>query len=485
LDRQTLTAIKNKAFDKQLEFINSTSKRRILFVPRRGAKTTAIAILFLLYVLALKNIRLIFFALSGENAEYAFIPAIKPILEEYDIIEGRDFTYNKTERLFEFLETNSTICLKGMDSSYKDMDKVLGGRCFAIAIDECQNQTQDIDKAINKNIQPAVSDYIKHGGGIIILAGTAGDFMGDNFWYKLITSPNHGGWEFFSWEGKDNPYMKEAKEEEEKIWLEMYGESYTSLAWYRQQYLNEWVCDGDRKVYHLSNFNILGQQNCKEPFPSKEFLFTAKYILGMDFGFYPDPMAFVIGCYNLKYSNKLFIIDEFQANNMLIGEVASKIKELDMQYKFFVKVADAGAQAKAQVADLNDTYNLYIIPADKAGKLSHQNMINSDFLSQQIFIHPNCVQLINQAQNLIWDPIQLAQSKRVEKQSMPNDLLDSMLYLHHYSRHAWYKSPVIKMNSQQDEFIQKIIENDIKESKFSFINRNKNRFNPYKINKII
>ena len=454
MDKTQLLAIKEKAFDKQRHVLRDKSKRIALFVGRRGAKTSTIVIAFLMYALLHDNIRLVFIGLTGEQAENAFLPHATQFMEALDIYEEQDYTFNKAERLFEFNETHSTISLKGYDTSYKEMDKILGGKCFAVAIDECQNQTQDIEKAILYKIQPAVSDYLPVGGGLIFLAGTAGDYMGDNFWYRLCSAPNHLGWSFHTWLDKENPYMLAAKQMEDTEFERQYGKDFRQLDWYKQQYLNQWITSGKRLVYQMDNRNLLGMPDCKTDKPSFQFLSDATYGLGMDFGFSPDPMAFLVVAYNNRYSDKLFVVEEHKQNEMYVSDVSAKIRSLEQRYKFAFMVADAGAQAKAQVADLNANYGHCIIPADKPGKQAHQNTINSDLRSGNILIDPiACHQLINEMQNLIWDPIKLnTDNKREEKAGLANDLCDSLLYIHNHCRHLWYVAPKPKFivpNEQQ------------------------------------
>jgi Terminase RNaseH-like domain len=443
LDKELLIKLKEKGFDKQRAVIRDKSKRIALFVGRRGAKTSTIVIMFLMFAMLHKKIRLVFIGLTGEQAENAFLPHATQFLESLDIYEGPNYSYNKTERLFTFLDTNSTISLKGYDTSYKEMDKILGGNCFAVAIDECQSQTQDIEKAILYKIQQAVSDHLPHGGGIIILAGTAGDYMGDNMWYRLCSTPNHLGWSFHTWLDKENPYMLAAKLMEDADFEQRYGPDFRELDWYKQQYLNQWITSGKRLVYQLTNKNLLGMPECQGVQPSAQFMQDAIFGLGMDFGFSPDPMAFLVVAYNPRYSDKLYVIEEYKQTEMYISDVDAKITQLSQRYKFNFMVADAGAQAKAQVADLNQNYGRAIIAADKAGKYAHQNTINSDFRSGHILIDPiACPQLINEMQNLIWDPIKLnTQNKREEKDGLPNDLSDSFVYVHNHCRHLWYIAP--------------------------------------------
>lgn len=464
MDRQTLLNIKAKAFDKQMSFINDKSLRKVMFVPRRGAKTTAIAILFLLFAFIHKNIRLIFIGLTSENAENAFLPALLPILQEFGIIEGKDYKYNQQDHIFTFLQTNSTISLKGYDVSYKEMDKILGGKCFAVAIDECQSQTQDLEKAILYKIQPALSDYIPQGGGILILAGTAGDMTGSNFWYRICEgyktekdadnnpATPHLGWSFHTWEGQGNPHMKVAKILEDAEFEKRYGPKFRELDWYQQQYLNKWIVSESRHVYHFNNFNIVGytptlpdgtpdlQKTTSIP---PDFFKNAIYGLGMDWGYAPDPMAFVVGAYNFFYSNKMVVVKTFKKTEMLPHHINDKIDELDKIYHFQFMVADAGGQGKAHVANINITYHKHIMVADKFGKAEHQEMLNSDLQMGFILIPPDCIELIDELQNLLLDPIKLNQGKRVEKSSQSNNLADALLYLHHHCRHQWYREPTL------------------------------------------
>lgn len=443
MDKQLILSIKEQAFDKQRAVIRDKSKRIALHVGRRGAKTTTIVILFLCYALMYDNIRLIFIGLTGETAEQAFLPHAIKLLEHVGMVEGVHYTFNKTERLLTFTATKSCISLKGYDVSYKEMDKILGGKAFSVAIDECQSHTQDIEKAILYKIQPAISDYLPQGGGNIFLMGTSGDFMGSNFWYRICTDPNHLGWKYYTWLDKENPFMKAAKEMEDQEFESQYGPNFQELDWYRQQYKNEWIVSAHRLTYQITGKNILGHVECTSERPSIQFLATATYGLGMDWGFSPDPMAFLVVAYNKNFGNKLHVIEEYKQEKMYLTDIDKKIRELDRRYHFAFKVADAGALAKGQVDDLNTNYGHTVLTADKAGKFAHQNTINSDFHAGNILIDPKaCPTLLDELQNLIWDPIKLnTENKRVEKEGLPNHLCDALLYIHHHCRHLWYQPP--------------------------------------------
>ena len=273
--------------------------------------------------------------------------------------------------------------------------------------------------------------------------------------------------------------MAEQKLIEQTKFLELYGPGYVEEDWWKEQYLCQWVHSTKRQVYKLSNKNLIGHLECGEEAPTAQFLQTATYGLGMDFGFSPDPMAFLTVAYNLKYSNKFYVIEEFKQTEMYDQDVSNKIKELDRKYHYTFMVADAGAQANQRVSNLNVNFGHFIVAADKPGKEAHWNMINSDFRSGNILISPNCSQLINEMQNLIFDPVQLnTNNKRVEKAGLPNDLCDSLLYIHHHCRHHWYKAPKPIVPVEQ-HFVSAILKGEKKFDKEDIIRRNKDRYNPY------
>jgi hypothetical protein len=159
-------------------------------------------------------------------------------------------------------------------------------------------------------------------------------------------------------------------------------------------------------------------------------------------GFHPDPNAFTITAYNLKFDNRYHVLKSYQRGRITTQEIAAEITRLDQRYHFSYMVADGGAQGAQIVHDLQTTYQLPIQAADKYGKLAHQNMINSDFITQQIIIYqPDNQELIQQLLNVIWDRKALLQGKFVEDTKFPNHLTDSLLYNHHHSRHNWYRAP--------------------------------------------
>lgn len=424
MNNKLIKAIKSTAWQRQLDVIRDImvehSRRVAIFVPRRGAKTTAVVLLFIMCALAYKNIRLIFIGLTGETAENAFLPHALKAFAQAGLEEDIDYSYNLTERTFTFFSTNSTIHLKGFDMSYKEMDKILGGNAFGVAIDEAQSHTQDLEQAILKKIQPAVSDYIPVGGGFIILLGTAGDLK--NFWYKMVTTPNHLGWSFHQWDAKENPFMAEAKEIEEQDFLAQYGPGYKEEDWYQQQYLNQWVFNSDSFCYHYDT-----TLNTVTELP----IITSaswQHFCGMDLGF-EDDNAWVIYAQN-KYSPHLYIVETHRQNHMNVFQIMDMTLAFHKKYKLQSISVDTGGGGKTIAETMKlPKYLLPIEAAIKTGdKKSRIATMNGYLQTGRIKVLPNNQDLIDEWQTLKWDPKRVILGEWKEDERFKNHLGDAALY---------------------------------------------------------
>lgn len=457
--KDTLIAIKNKGFDKQRAVFSDKSKRIALFVGRRSGKTTTIAILFLLLALMHKRIRLVFIGLTGEGAENAFCPAIEKELRDFKMHKGQHWVYNNTERTYTFLDTGSTISLKGYDTSYKEMDKILGGKCFAVAIDECQSQTQDIEKAILYKIQPAVSDYLPQGGGQIILAGTAGDYMGQAFWYRLTTDPSHLGWSFYHWLDKENPHMLQAKLLEDKQFEDMYGKDFREEQdWYKQQYLCVWEIGEKSRVYQYDKDknNLTDAKLCQELSAYKS---NYVYILGIDLG-HNDALAMVLSCYGRHDGNYYIVASEkfYKLNDL--GVFAQRLQYYRAKYNITHYTIDSAGSGKLIVEDFRRRYRIpFMYPKSKTDKQDFIRQMNSDFVSGKIkVIAANNKELIEEWQTLLLDREALEEGYKKEADKYHNDACDAALYGYSIAKHfGWtpaapvqdYSSPMREETEKQ------------------------------------
>lgn len=452
---EILKAIYQSAFSQQKAFIKDPSTRKALFVPRRGAKTYTIAIYILLAALTHPNVKIVYLGLSKESAENGlWKDGLLKIFNDFAFEEGKDYKYNRSRRIVE-LANGSTIRMTGADTSFKEPAKLLGGKYFMAIIDECQNYTTDLANIILTVLGPAVSDYLTDGGGQIILAGTAGPYMGEHYWYKINTS--NLGWSIHSWKGTDNPFMVAAKLIEEQKFLQDFGPNYIQLEWYRQQYLCAWIIDTENRIYKYDpNSNALTNPTLIKSLLSKESKWN--YIIGMDFG-YEDDNALVVGAF-YKHDPVCYIVDSFKKNHMQIDELADLIQKWKDKYKPIHIVGDA--QNKIVIESLRQRYRIPIVAAKKLGKFSHTVDMNSDFKLARIqVIAANNAALIDEWSNCSWHQGKRAQGEFVETASNSNHLADAALYLHHFSKH--YRATPEPVITEQDARMT-IAENRLKKT---------------------
>lgn len=473
--------ILSTAFYQQRLFMADKSRRKCLFVARRGAKTFAIAIYILLAAISNPKVKILYLGLSKESAENAlWRDCLQTIFDNAGMKEGTHYTYNRVNKTVEF-RNKSTIRMTGADTSFKEPGKLLGGKYFMAVIDECQNYTQNLESIILSVLGPAVSDYINDGGGQIILAGTAGPYMGKHYWYRINTEKELG-WSIHTWDGKDNPHMKVQKEVEEHDFLQQYGPDYVKTDWYQQQYLCHWVFATTALIYKFERGCNISSPECIDSLsgkrierPSEAFLASATYILALDIG-YNDPSAFVVVAYNLKYSNKLFVIESFVQDKLLPREIAAKIKALDSRYRFTYMVGDSSNLTVFET--LCQDYSFPIEKANRTGKLSHQFVLNGDFVCKNIVFMPGNEALTDQLQTVVWDRTALVDGRYVEDPAYKNDLTDALLYAHNYSRHLWFRPPP-KQETEQEHFVSSILEGERALNRIDMLKADKRRLNPY------
>ena len=368
-------------------------------------------------------------------------------------------------------QNGTLLYLIGIDANKKQKEKVRGIKSSLNLIDEMQSFTQDTKLIVQEIIGPAAADTKAR----TIAAGTAGNALGENYWYELTKnaskdnpiaySVKHPEWKIYwkSWE--DNTAIDEQTGERICDNVAAYLDELKTMhpgientPSYRQEWNTEWVIETSALIYRYTPANLLTDPSCIEigtanriPAPSPDFLRTASYILGFDTG-YNDPTAFTIIAYNTKVSNKLYVIETFQKSQMLIPELVAKIRQLDQKYHLTTMVGDSSNLSLIET--LRDTYGLPLQKAQKQGKLSHILTLNGDLQTRSIVFMPGNEELTKQLSTLIWDPKKLkvkdtgADKELVgeyeEVEGVHNDLADSFLYAHHYSRQHWYKVPKVK-----------------------------------------
>lgn len=428
--------ILNECLPHQLAFIKDTSKRKSICGTRRSSKSFCLALYLISEALITPKGKFIYLALTNESAKRTMWSDIfETIILKYDL----KITLLTSKLEIQF-PNGAIIYLAGLDATPKQMHKLRGQKYSLAVIDECQDFQQDLQQIINSVLKMALAQT----GATLCLAGTPGDSQGTHYWW-LVNQPDtkETEWKrfFFDWRNNSsidpisNQPVNKMIQTEVDADINRNPKIIETPAW-QQEIDGKWVIATSARIYKYESINSVST------LPSKEFLSTAIIGLGLDFGFFPDPNGLVIAAYNLRFDNKLYVLKSFMRGEIPTQQLATIIRELDKQYHFSFMVADQGGLGKQIAFDLQDTYGLPIKPAEKQGKLAHQNMINSDFITEQIVIYePDNKELILQLEKVIWNRKDLRAGKYTEDAGFDNHLTDSLLYLHHFSRHNWYEAP--------------------------------------------
>ena len=407
-------------FDKQVAFIEDPSRLKAAFVARRSGKTWAIVVLLLKAALEAPATKCLYYGLYRDTAWNAvFLHMLEPICRRF----GIRVKVNRTLQTFEF-ENRSVIKLTGDDAGDGQIDKALGGKYKLVVFDECQSIKHDLEEWVKHKLGPAMIDL----QGTIVLAGTAGDFMGEHFWYKVTKEPKderEPGWSVHSWTPFDNPHMADL------IRADLDGKrlldpELDSTPGYQREWLCKWVVDRDARIYRYDPL--------RNALPSYDFSDKRwQYILGIDFG-WEDDTAFVLGAYH-PHDQRCYIIESFKRKHMHLDDVSQQIDAYRRRYTLEQIVADG--QNKQLIMSMGRRYSDAIRFADKLGKAEHIAAMNTDFRTKKLMVLKGNEALVKEWDELVWDEKARIRGIFKENASKDNHLADAALYLHHACKHYW------------------------------------------------
>ena len=412
------------AFDSQLAFIKDPSRFKAAIASRRSGKSYAIGI-YLLYV-ALNNptVKCLYYCGTLDSAKNVlWLHIIKVLLDQFKIA----YQYNKTLQEVTFLN-GSMIKLTGASASDSQIERALGGKYKLVIFDEAQLIGRDLEHWVKYRLGPAMADE----RGTMVLVGTAGNLMGDHFWYRVTKTDStpEPGWSVHRWRWNDNKYTKSQLEETINTLKANDALAETRPA-FRQEYLCEWVVETESRIYKFNPFvNSVEDEKVIKSLLGRETKW--RYIFGMDFG-YEDDTALVVGAFYIHDPN-CYIVDTFKKPKMLTQEVAELINEWKAKYNPVFIVGDA--QNKTLIETLREQYRIPIVPAKKLGKEAHIATMNSDFVMGKIkVIERNNMSLIKEWDELIWAEKKRMNGIYIENPTKDNHAADACLYLHHFSKH--------------------------------------------------
>lgn len=428
-------------FPEQLAYVKSTALRSACFTPRRSGKTTAFALRLARDALRFPRRKQLYLGQSKESAENCiWTDCLEKVLNDHKI----EHDYSVVKKVIKF-PNGSTVRLGGMDSSPRDMRRLLGGKYHRAIIDECQSVTQDLAKLVGPTLTPAVSDYLHHGGGYIELGGTPGLQMGTHFWWG-VTRPELErrikGWAVHSWPVEANPHMRAEVGEVFAEFERTRGPGFREDPDFRREWLGEWVLEDTDKVYAYDpTRNLLADAALAQKLLRGRTDSEWTYVIGCDLG-WEDPTAFVVVAYSRK-DPRLFVVESEQQNHMPLGEIGKRLSALVAKFGAIQIYVDSGSgTGKLAAESLAAEHAIPVKAAEKKDKYEAIGRLNSDFRSGLVqVVGEKNGELCAEWQMLTWDQGRRERGEWVENKRFANHLADAALYAHRDALHAFADAP--------------------------------------------
>jgi PBSX family phage terminase large subunit len=411
-------------FDKQNEFIDDTSKKKIALCGRRSGKSVMAAYYLIKTAYENHGVDLAYIAMSRGSAKDIIWDELITILNRYKI---------KYETNMQFLQiklaNGSMIALTGA-SSDKEIDKHRGRKYKLVIIDEAgaPQFIKLLDNLIDNILMPTLRDY----DGTICMISTPGRICVGRF-YDAATNP--GVWSVHKWNVSQN--KKFPKWVKDHNWEELAKQELINIrnenGWadsspiYRREWVGEYVLDHTTTVYQYDPIknNYISQ-------PLNDY----NYVFGIDFGIM-DSSAVIVLAYS-EFDPNMYIVKTWKQNNIVPSVMADIIKNLHDIYHPVAMAADSGGLGKAFVAEFERRFStIPISTANKTDKLGFIELLNDDLLKGRIKIESKLYDLIEELQTYQWAD----EKRKILPDSAEDHLSDAMLYAWRHSLHFIGKVP--------------------------------------------
>jgi hypothetical protein len=425
-------------FPQQKAFIEDQAKLKLLSCTRRAGKSMTAAIYLVYEAFTNPGCNCLALGLTRESIKSILWKDCLHFLDNRFKLNAR---FNLTE-LTMTLPNGSIIRLTGVDADERESTKLLGGKYRLVCVDEGSMYTIDLRNLIYGILKPAMTDPNAGGQrGTIAMMGTSSNFTRGLFYDVAIGL--EPGWSVHTWSAHDNPFIaKQWQEELDEIAAQR--PLYMETPQFKQWYLNQWVVDEEKLCY---KFNEKKNIYSERP-PLSHDSWT--YVLGIDLG-WEDETAFVLTAFHANDPH-LYVVDCYAKKFMTLPMVEAKIKEYMADTEKSPSRIIIDGAAKQSIETMRTRTSIPFEFADKLGKESFIELLNSDLIQEKIKIHKNCTNLINELMSLVWmtegDKIKFPKK---ENPSLPNHLCDALLYnwrmCYHY--HSEPKAKVIPIGSPE------------------------------------
>lgn len=411
-------------FPKQIDCIKDKSRQKAYNATRRAGKSAVCRKEIIDPCLNERGVSTLYMGLTLDSVKAIIWDDLMEDLDNYAVPHK---AYER-EGYVKFTQTDSKLSLIGIDTSYREMKKILGRKTRRVIIDEAGSMTIDMEKLCYQMIGPSLMDL----QGELILAGTCEDIP--NTFFEKITTGQEKGWSVHRWLTSDNPHMRVQYEQEIQTILKN-NPLAINTSWFKTHYLNIWTTDDDKKIYKLGDHNFILESPFKNP------IYTLSVDLGLN-----DDSAFVVQSYDEKHPFSI-VNESWKSPDMDFTDVANKVKEFMGRYPISKLIVD-GANLQG-VEEMRRRHGLPFTVAEKTDKLTFMRILRDDFIQGKIKLIANKTKdLAEELNNLIFNKDKTGEDSRCQ-----NHLADSLLYSHRNMRHYLHEPELPKDDTKSDKYM--------------------------------
>lgn len=400
-------------FAKQNEILDDRKSRwKALNCTRRGAKSTTEAMDHVEVCQEFPRSRTVYMGLTLDSVTEIIWDVFKDLNEKNKL----GLKFNGTKKII-FYPNGSRTRLFGLDSSARQMAKILGQKLRKASIDEAGSITIDLENFCFQKVRPALIDLAPNSW--LTLLGTCENIP--NTYFEKVTTGKctNFDWKIHKWTTYENPYLAKQWDAEIKEMIAKNPKIVESSA-FRTHYNNEWCSDDDLLIVPVSKmvFASALPSNPKTGKPYQDW----HYILAVDLG-YNDATAYSLIACNWHVAES-YVLMTFKSTEQDFTDVANCIKKLKKDYPIGSLVID-GAN-KQGIEEMKKRLGLPEIEiAEKQGKATYLRLLKDEVITGKLrFIHGSTDPLKVEWLSLQWKDT----DKDEEDPRCQNHLSDATLY---------------------------------------------------------
>lgn len=392
-------------FAAQRRFFRDPAKRKAALCGRRAGKTESLVPW--LYDSCARRPGSInpYIALSQKSARRILWPTLKRVAARYQLpLEFREQTLTAQH------PNGSLIWVSGCPNESQCED-FRGSPYGRVAIDEAGSFPTWLEYLIDDVLDPALMDH----DGELALVGSPG-LIPAGFFYEKSQGESEGGWSTTSWNCLDNPHVKGeaylARKMKEHGWDALHPT-------YVREYMGRWVRDDSAFVYPFDARKNLGT------LPEREDA-RAFRVLSVDLGMV-DNTAFILSS-SYRGSPELYVERAWYARKptgpLTVAYIAAQISQALAEQRIDAVVVDEGGLGKMVVSDLQSTYGIPCVAAEKRDKLAAIHGLRGALVASTIKLDPQrCQPLIAEWSSVAWN-----EDRDDHDEACVDDLSDAALY---------------------------------------------------------